>query len=140
MLYRRGRNQIVNDEQFAVITPAVARETQATGNHRMRADGDVRRKREERLRHDKIGELVVDHIDLDTPVGRLDQSRLERLTNSIAFQMKVSKKIPIGLADGVQHVGIEVFAVGVDRHLRTAGGDQRGVCGEIRRYAMALRR
>src|SRR5215204_4740822 len=133
-------DQIVHDEQFAVITPAVARKAEAAGNDRVRADGDVARQEEEGLRYDEIGELVVNHIDLDTPVGRLDQSRLERLTDSVGLPDEGLEEDPgLGLSDGVQHVGVEVLAVGVDRYLRAAGGDRAGRdARESRRYAMAL--
>ena len=51
----------------------------------MPADGDVRRQTEEGARDDEVGELVEHDIDLDAPVGRLDQRVLERLADRVAL-------------------------------------------------------
>ena len=87
----------------------------------MPADGDVGWEAVERAGDDQVGELVEDDVDLDPPVSRLDQRVLEGLTDFVALPDEGLEEDPgLGLADGIEHVLVEVFPVAVDRDLRAA--------------------
>ena len=89
----------------------------------MPADGDVAREGVEAPPHHQVGELVEDDVDLDAPVGRVDQRVLERLTDRVALPDEGLEEDPgLRLPDRVEHVAVQVLAVGVDGDLRAAGG------------------
>ena len=74
-------------------------------------------------------------VDLDATVGRVDQRVLERLADGVALPDEGLEEDPgLGLPDGVEHVAVEVLAVGVDGDLRAPavtdrGGDRGKVAG-----------
>ena len=108
----------------------------------MAADRDVAWEGEEAPRDDEVGELVEDDVDLDAAVGRVDQRVLERLTNGVALPDEGLEEDPrLRLADGIQHVAVEVLAVGVDGDLGAAGGHRaRGSRGNVAGVRNRLRR
>ena len=93
------RDHVVDHQQLAVVATAVAREAEAGGDQRVAADGDVGREGEEAPRHDEVGELVEDHVDLDAAVGRLDQRVLEGLADGVGLPDEGLEEDPrLGLA------------------------------------------
>ena len=110
-------DQVIDNQQLAMVTTGIAREPEAGRDQRMPAYGDVLGEDEERARDNEIGEFVEHDIDLDAAIGSIDQRVFERLTNGVALPDEAFEEDSrLGLADGVQHVAIEVFTVGVDRH------------------------
>jgi len=110
-------DEVVDNQQLAMITTGITREPEAGGDQRMPAYGDVLGEDEERARDNEIGEFVEHHIDLDAPIGSIDERVFECLTNGVALPDETFEEDSrLGLADGVQHVAIEIFTVGVDRH------------------------
>ena len=119
--------EVVDHQQLAVVPAGVPREPEAGRDQRMAAYRDVLGEDEEGPRDDQVGKLVEDHVDLDSAIGRIDQRVLERLTNGVALPDEALEEDPrLRLADGMQHVAIEVFAVGVDGDLGGAHGDRAG--------------
>ena len=85
----------------------------------MPADGDVGREDEEPARDDQVGEVVEDDVDLHATVRGLDQRVLERLPDGVGLPDEGLEEDPgLRLPDRVQHVAVEVLAVGVDGDLR----------------------
>ena len=62
-------DEVVDNEQFAVIAAGVAREAKAGCDQRMAAYRDVLGEREEGARHHQVGELIEDDIDLDSAIS-----------------------------------------------------------------------
>ena len=120
-------DMVVDDQDLAMVAAGVAREPEAGGDQRVTANGDVGGEGVEAPTDHEVGELVEDHVDLDPPVGRLDQGILEGLADRIALPDEGLEEDPgLGLPDRVEHVAVEVLAVGVDGDLRTAGGHRPG--------------
>jgi hypothetical protein len=87
------------------------------------ADRDVAGEGEEAPPHHQVGELVEHDVDLDPRVGRGDQRVLERLADRVALPDEGLEEDPrLRLADRVQHVPVEVLAVGVHGDLGTTHG------------------
>ena len=108
-------DEVIDHQQLAMIAAGIAREPEAGRDQRMPAYGDVLGEDEEGAGDDEVGELVEDDVDLDSAIGRIDQRVFERLTDGVALPDEaLEEDSRLGLADGVQHVAIEVFAVGVD--------------------------
>jgi hypothetical protein len=110
---------VVDHQQLAVIPAGVPGKPETGGDQRMPADGDVGRKAVERARDDQVGELVEHDVDLDPAVGRVDQRILERLTDFVPLPDEgLEEHSGPGLADGVEHVLVQVLPVAVDGDLR----------------------
>ena len=137
------RDEVVDHQQLAVVAAGVAREAKAGCDQWMAAYRDVLGEDEEGARHHQVGELVEDHVDLDPAIGCLDQRILERLTDGVALPDEALEEDPrLGLTDGVQHVAIEVFTVGIDGDLGAADRDRAGresrECGRLAEFLPAI--
>ena len=133
------RDEVVDHQQLAVVAAGVAWEAETGCDQRVPADRDVLGEDEEGAGDDQVGELVEDDVDLDPAIGRVDQRVLERLPDGVALPDEALEEDPrLRLTDGVQHVAIEVLAVGVDGDLRaptvTEPGGSRGKVAGLRSF------
>src|SRR4029453_18985003 len=136
----KERDDVVDNEQLAMIAAGTSRESEPGHDQRVPAYCDVLGKDEEGARDYQIGEFIEDHIDLHSTVGRIDQRVFERLPNGVALPDEALEEDPrLGLADGVQHVAVKIFTVGIDGDLGTAASYRaRAQSRECSRLAQLL--